>query len=188
MERTGRWDGGADDPETESAPSVDDGVDFGVDTDVDAEDPAGHEGYARSTVREQTERVKQRAKDKSSELKETAGQKAEELKEKAVRKTDEVTSRAGNRMETIARALRRAGDDMRNEGEPRIADMTDRAASGVERFGSYLAGQNPQEMMGDLERSARNHPAYFVAATFAVGLLIGRFLRSGDPNAFEGAR
>jgi hypothetical protein len=91
-------------------------------------------------------------------------------------------------VETIARALRRAGDDMRNQGEPRFADLTDRAATRVERFGSYLHGQQPHAMLGDLERSARNHPAYFVAGTFAMGLLIGRFLRSGEPAALEGAR
>jgi hypothetical protein len=175
---------------------MEDGTDDAVDIEVptgfhsgsDAEHARGQQGYARRPVREQAERAKQRAKDKTSELEETASRKAAELKERAVRKTDELTSRAGGRMDTIAHALRRAGDDMRNEGEPRIADLTDRAASRVERFGSYLARQNPHEMMEDLERSARDHPAYFVAGSFAVGLLIGRFLRSGEPSAFEGAR
>jgi ElaB/YqjD/DUF883 family membrane-anchored ribosome-binding protein len=185
MERTGRWEGGPNGPEGPT-PSVDDGIDTGVDWGVDTEHAVGYQGDARSSVREKTERVKQRAKEMSTELKETAGQKAEELKERAVHKTDELTSRAGGRMETIARALRRAGDDMRNEGEPQIADMTDRAASRIERFGSYLEGHDTHAMIGDLERSAKDHPAYFVAATFAVGLLIGRFLRSGEPSAFEG--
>ena len=188
MERTGRWEGEPIGPESGSAPSVHTGVDSGVDTGLGGEHTAGHMGDEGSSVREQTERAKQRAKEKGSELKETAGRKAEELKERAVRKTDELTSRAGGRMEMIARALRRAGDDMRNEGEPRVADMTDRAASRVERFGSYLSGKDPHGMMEDLERSAREHPAYFVAGSFAVGLLLGRFLRAGEPSAFEEAR
>jgi ElaB/YqjD/DUF883 family membrane-anchored ribosome-binding protein len=118
-------------------------------------------------------------------MKESAGQKAEELKEKAVRRTDELTSRMGGRIETLARALRRAGEDMRNDGESRFAEMSDRAASRVERFGSYLENKDPHAMMSDIERSAREHPAYFVAGTFAVGLLIGRFLRAGDPETDE---
>ena len=60
--------------------------------------------------------------------------------------------------------------------------MTGRAANRVERFGSYLEQRNPREMVTDIERSARSHPAYFVAGSFAVGLLLGRFLRSGDPG------
>jgi hypothetical protein len=148
----------------------------------------GHEGYARSSVREQTARVKQRAREKGSELEETASRKVDELKESAVRRTDELTTRMGGRVETLARALRRAGDGMREDGEPRFADMTDRAANRVERFGSYLEGQNPRAMMEDLERSARSHPAYFVAGSFAVGLLLGRFLRSSEPEPAEEAR
>lgn len=143
---------------------------------------AGHEGEEKSSIREQTTRAKQHTREKKDELEAAAGQKADELKEKAVRKTDELTSRVGGRVETLARALRRAGDDMRNEGESRFAEMTDRAASRVERFGSYLENQNPHEMMSDIERSAKSHPAYFVAGSFAVGLLLGRFLRSGEPE------
>jgi hypothetical protein len=165
-----RWEGRPDGQE--SAPSVD----------------VSHEGYARSPIREQTARAKQRAREKGSELEETAGRKVDELKESAVRRTDELTTRMGGRVETLARALRRAGDGMREEGEPRFAEMTDRAANGVERFGSYLEGQNPREMMEDIERSARSHPAYFVAGSFAVGMLIGRFLRSGEPETSEEAR
>jgi hypothetical protein len=157
----------------------------------DGQDPSvdvAHEGYARSTIREQTARAKQRARDKGAELEETAGRKVDELKESAVRRTDELTTRMGARIETLARALRRAGDGMREEGEPRFAEMTDQAANRVERFGSYLEGQNPREMMEDIERSARRHPAYFVAGSFAVGLLIARFLRSGEPEMVEEAR
>jgi hypothetical protein len=185
MEKADRWERGTGNA---PAPSVDDAVETGIDADVDAEHAPDREGHARSSVREQTEHAKQRAKEKGSELREAAGQKAEELKERAVRKTDEITSRTGGRMEMLARALRRAGDDIRNEGEPRMADMTNRAASRVERFGTYLTGQNPHEMMEDLERSAREHPAYFVAGSFAVGLLIGRFLRAGEPSVHEEAR
>ena len=165
-----RWDGQPDGQE--SAPSVD----------------VGHEGYARSSVREQTARAKQRAREKGAELEETAGRKVDELKESAVRRTDELTTRMGGRVETLARALRRAGDGLRDEGEPRFAEMTDQAANRVERLGSYLEGQNPREMMEDIERSARSHPAYFVAGSFAVGLLIGRFLRSSEPETSEEAR
>ena len=172
METERRWEDGSPDPQRESAPPVD----------------AGHEGYARSPVREQTARAKQRTKEKTAELKETAGHKAEELKQRAAQRTDEITTRMGGRIETVARALRRAGEDMRNEGEPRFADMTDRAASRVERFGSYLEDRNSRAMISDLEHSARSHPAYFVAGSFAVGLLLGRFLRSDEPEAtFEEA-
>jgi hypothetical protein len=74
---------------------------------------------------------------------------------------------------------------MREEGESRFAEMTDGAANRVERLGSYLESQDPRAMMEDLERSARSHPAYFVAGSFAVGLLLGRFLRAGEPESHE---
>lgn len=165
-----RWEGRADGQE--SAPSVD----------------VGHEGYVRSSIREQAARAKQRVRETGAGLEETAGRKVSELEESAVRRTGELTSRMGGRVESLARALRRAGVEMREEGEPRFAEMTDQAANRVERFGSYLERQDPREMMEDIERSARNHPAYFVAGSFAVGLLIGRFLRSGEPATIAEAR
>jgi hypothetical protein len=180
MTKDGKWEGDPGGPRRESAPPTE----------------TGHEGYARSSARHRTAGAKQRAREKGEEMKESAGQKAEELeetasqkadelKEGAVRRTDELTTRMGGRIGTLARALRRAGDDMRNDGESRFAEMSDRAAGRVERFGSYLEDKDPHSMMSDIERSAREHPAYFVAGTFAVGLLLGRFLRSGEPRTDE---
>lgn len=140
-------------------------------------------GFGRSAVREQGERVKQRARVKGSEAKETAQRKVEDLKQQAERRTDELASRAGERASVLARALRRAGEELRNEGEDRFAGLTEDAAAQVERFGSYLEGHRPNEMMADLERTARGNPALFVGGTFALGLLLGRFLRSEEPAA-----
>ena len=146
----------------------------------------GHPGYARSSVREQAARAKQRAMEKGTELKEnvkdTAERKAEEIKEGATRRTDEITSRIGSRIEILARAIRRAGEELRNEGEPRFAEVTDEAAVNVERLGLYLEGREPHGMMTDARRTARNHPAYFVGSTFLLGLLVGRFLKADEPE------
>ena len=143
----------------------------------------GRTSYARSAVREQTDRLKQRAREKGSEMKETAQRRAEELKHEAERRGDELTSRLGERASVFARALRRAGDELRSEGEPRIAEMTENAAEQVERMSGYLDGRQPNQMLGDLERMARQNPAFFIGGTFALGLLMGRVLRAGEPAA-----
>jgi gas vesicle protein len=157
---------------------------------------AGRAGYARSPVRDQPGRGKQQrpkegaagieetAERGASELRDTVERKKEELKQTATRRTDEMKSRFGDRVETVVRAIRRAGEELRNEGEPRIAELTDEAATQVERLRSYVDGRSTNEMFADVRRNARMHPAYFIGSTFALGLLLGRFLKA-NPEPSE---
>lgn len=140
-------------------------------------------GYARSSIREQTDRMKERAREAGREARETAGRKAEELKQRAAQATDELTSRVGTRVAALARALRRAGEELRGEGETRFAELMEQGARQMERIGSYLDGRQPNDMLADLEDMARRTPALFVGSTFALGVLAGRWLRADEPAA-----
>ncbi len=152
---------------------------------------AGHAGYARSPVREESGRARRRVQEggmeseapgQHRELRDTVERKKEELKESASRRTEEIKSRVGDRVECLVRAIRRAGEELRNDGEPRFAQVADDAAMQVERFRSYLEGRHTSEVLSDMRRSAQSHPAYFVGGTFALGVMIGRFLKA-EPNS-----
>jgi hypothetical protein len=153
--------------------------------DITSRVDTGQGVQARSAVREQTAHVKQLGMEKGTELKHAAERKADELKDAAMRRTDEITSSIGARMSMLARALNRACDELRDEGDSRLADMTGSTASYIERFGAYLDGRDTKGMISDVARSARSHPAFFVGGTFAMGLLIGRFLKADEPALGE---
>jgi hypothetical protein len=129
-------------------------------------------GYARAQARSRMDAMSGRVREK-----------ADELKGQASERVDEATTRMGGRIGGIARAIRRAGEELRGDGDERLASLTDELAGQVERMGSYLEEENPGRMLQDLERMAKGNPALFVGGTFAVGMLLGRFLRADEPDA-----
>jgi len=144
--------------------------------------PGDTANEARGRVEEELDEARASVKHQFDEAKDTAREKGEELKHEAKQRAEALTSRAGDRITAVAHALRRAGGELRTEGEERLASYTADAASQVERFGSYLEDEDPKHMLRDIERIARKNPAIFIGSTLALGVLAGRFLRSNEPE------
>lgn len=144
--------------------------------------PGDTEHKLRERARERTEEVRSAVREHVDDAKDTAREKGEQLRHRAEEKAEDMAARAGGRVAAVARALRKAGEELRDEGETRLATLTDDAAEQVDRFASYLENENPGRMLHDVERVARDNPAYFVGGTFALGMLAGRFLRSHRPD------
>jgi ElaB/YqjD/DUF883 family membrane-anchored ribosome-binding protein len=84
-------------------------------------------------------------------------------------------------LETVARAIREAGNNLR-EDRPEIASYADTAAQRVDGAAMYLREHDAREVIDNAQDFARRQPAVVVAGGLALGLLIGRFLRSGTPS------
>ena len=91
-----------------------------------------------------------------------------------------VMAKAGETLEQVARAIRDAGDGLRQE-RPEIAGITDTAAQRVEEVSTYLRQHDAREVIDATQEYARRQPVVVVAGALALGLLAGRFLRSGLP-------
>jgi hypothetical protein len=50
----------------------------------------------------------------------------------------------------------------------------------------YLEKENPDALMGDAERVARDHPVTFLGSSFAAGIAAGRFLRASRARSSGG--
>lgn len=88
-------------------------------------------------------------------------------------------------VEQLAQAVRHAGDELRQE-QPQIASIADTAAGQVDRFADYLEGHEPREMLDSLEDAARRQPAVVIGAGIAIGLVLGRLLRTTMPTNGSG--
>jgi ElaB/YqjD/DUF883 family membrane-anchored ribosome-binding protein len=88
-------------------------------------------------------------------------------------------SKAGESLEQVARAIRDAGSNLREE-RPEFATYADTAAQRVETAASYLREHDAREVIDTTQDYARRQPAVVAAGALAVGLLVGRFLRSGS--------
>jgi hypothetical protein len=101
-----------------------------------------------------------------------------DVKEEVKERTERWTHSAGQRGESLARALEAAARTLRDEGEGGMADLAQSAARQMDRMGGYLERGEPGAMVDDLEEVGRSNPAMFLGAAFAAGILGGRLLRA----------
>jgi hypothetical protein len=121
------------------------------------------------------EEAKQAASQAASEVKEVATRTTEKVREQASQRIGAQKERAVERIGGVAEALRTAGDSM-DEGP--LPDLAGRAADSIEGLAEYFKSRTVGELIGEVERFARREPAIFLGASFAVGLIGGRFLKS----------
>jgi hypothetical protein len=129
--------------------------------------------------------------DSAERLKDTAGdvvQRATDTAGQAVGTTVESgLDRAADFLDGFAGAVRRAGEEMREE-EPSAAGLVETAAGRMERASSFLRENDIQSIVGEVEDFARRQPVLFLGGALALGAFAARFLkaspaaRSGSPS------
>jgi hypothetical protein len=107
-----------------------------------------------------------------------AGEAGRTAEQQAARGMD----RAADSLQQVAEAVRQAGGGLR-EQQPQLASVADMAAEQVEKSSRYLRDHEPQEIVGGVESWARRQPALAIGGALALGLVVGRFLRSASPPA-----
>jgi ElaB/YqjD/DUF883 family membrane-anchored ribosome-binding protein len=80
----------------------------------------------------------------------------------------------------VADALRSSADSFRQSNSPSMASYLERAAHQVDEASQRLRGKDFDFLMGATEDYARRQPAVFLGASVAVGLALGRFLKSSS--------
>jgi beta-phosphoglucomutase-like phosphatase (HAD superfamily) len=131
---------------------------------------------------EQTPAMEQQNKGKVGEVAEQAQQKAKELasqaQEQAKSAAETRKEQAVEGLEGIAQAFRQTGQNLRTAEQGTVADYSEQVANQIERFSSFLSERNVDQLLGDAESYARSHPELFLGGAFALGLLVGRFIKS----------
>ena len=105
----------------------------------------------------------------------------ERVKSWAAARVDEKTTHLANKTEPLVRALNSAATRLDEDGATWLAGRSRRAANHLHHASAYLSHENAATMLADLSSGARAHPATFVWASFAAGLLLGRILRAPAP-------
>ena len=115
-------------------------------------------------------------------LADAAGGIAEQAGGIAERKASTTMTQIGDTLDQLARAVRDAGDGVRTD-QPQIAGIADVGAEQVERASQYLREHDAREVMEAAQDVARRQPAVVIGAGLALGVLVGRALKSaGAPG------
>jgi hypothetical protein len=102
----------------------------------------------------------------------------------ALSAVDEQKARTAAQIGGIAEAMRAAARSLERGQSPAAADYADSAARQIETFADAIRNRRWGELAADLEETARQRPALFVAGAVALGFLAGRFLSAaGGRNA-----
>jgi hypothetical protein len=96
------------------------------------------------------------------------------------------------RVTMVGEALRGAGEHLRSEHEA-VSRYLDRAGQGVADVAQYIGSADLSSVRGDVQRLAREKPAWFVGGALVAGLVLGRLVKASsgvlpESEAAEGGR
>lgn len=95
-------------------------------------------------------------------------------------RAEEMSSDMGQHAENVAEAVRTAGESLRGK-EDWLADAAESLARSLERLSASAREKGLDGIKRDVEQLARERPVVFMGTALAVGLALGRVLRSSPP-------
>jgi hypothetical protein len=137
-------------------------------------------GGAGEALRSAAEQVTEQAKEKAGELKRKAKETAHEVGDRARSVVDQQKHAAVGRVEGIAHALRTASDELRDQGQPMVAEYSRYAAEGLESMAQSLDRREIGDFVDGVEQFARERPIAFLGGAMVAGFALARFMKSSS--------
>ena len=138
--------------------------------------------------RGQQEGLASQATAKVEDAASTAQEKASELREQGSARLrdqfDQRSTQAGSQVRSLAKALRRSGNELGKEGNSSASQLTTRAADRIERVGSYLEQRSGDELMRDIETVARRRPWMLAGIGMVAGVAAARFTKASSEQRY----
>jgi len=91
-------------------------------------------------------------------------------------------TRVGQTLDGVSRAIDDAASGLR-DSQPEVANLVGTAAERVSEAATYLRDHNASEALDHVQQLARRQPALVVGGGLALGLVLGRLLRTGTAVA-----
>jgi hypothetical protein len=133
-----------------------------------------------------TEKLKEKTQEAAGEIKAKAQTVSSGATDRLRGEIDSRSTQAGDQTVSLAGAMRRAGDELRQEGKETPASLADQAAERIESLGEYLRRTNADSMLGDVEDFARRRPWSIAVGGFVIGLVASRLLKASSSRRYEG--
>ena len=122
--------------------------------------------------------AQQKVQEKAQEVR---GQVSSQVREQV----DTRSTQAGEQISSVADAMRRTGQSLREEGNEAPAKVTDAVAQRADRLGTYLRESDADAILRDVENLARRQPWLFAFGGLALGLVASRFLKASSGGRYR---
>jgi gas vesicle protein len=135
-------------------------------------------GSATATAKTEAEHLTERVKDKGTDLKRQAADVAHDAGQRARSAADQQKNAAAGQIEDVAHAVRTAAADLRDRGQPMVAEYSRHLAEGLESMAQSLSGRDVDDLVEGVEEFARERPAVFLGGAVVAGFALARFMKS----------
>jgi len=125
-----------------------------------------------------TEQVKDRVQDATAQAR-------GKVSEQVSQQVDTRSTQAGEQVSSAADAMRRTGEQLRQEGKEGPARLMDQVAERGERLGSYLTASDGDRILRDVESFARRQPWLFAGGSVVLGFFVSRFLKASSSRRYR---
>lgn len=128
----------------------------------------------------------------SGSIRETATRGAQNLIDRAeqqARSKITATQRdVGLTLSSVASTLMNSSSQLRDEQQNAAGEYVGKAAEQLDRLAHYIQTADPGEVADNIRNFARQRPAVFIGAAFALGVIGARFLKSSRRDVRYGDR
>jgi ElaB/YqjD/DUF883 family membrane-anchored ribosome-binding protein len=142
---------------------------------------------SESTIEQEStlEQVKERAGEGAQQVQEKAAEAKERTRERLSGQIDSRSTQAGEQMTRTAGALRQTAQQLREDRQAQPAQVLEVVAQRVEKLGKYLAANDGDRLLRDVERMARNQPWLIVGGGAVIGFVAARFMKASSTRRYE---
>jgi hypothetical protein len=109
-----------------------------------------------------------------------ANQVSEKVAQQAQSTFDDARSKVTQQLGAVSQAFKTAADKLEQQQQTGLSRRVQQYVRKAEDASNYLQDKSPRELKDDLDRFARQRPAWFLGGAFLAGVLGARFLKSSE--------
>jgi hypothetical protein len=118
-------------------------------------------------------------------IEQKANQAAQRAAEQAKLSYDNARAQVSEQVGAVARAVESAAQTLREHDQTGLSRKVQPYVQKIENASTYLKEKSPRELKEDVDRFARERPAWFLGVAFVLGLLAARFVKSSERGSVE---
>jgi vacuolar-type H+-ATPase subunit H len=118
-------------------------------------------------------------------IEQKANQATQRAAEQAKSSFDNARTQASEQVGAVARAVESAAETLRQKDQAGLSRKIEPLVQKIEQASTYLKDKSPRELKDDVDRFARERPAWFLGGAFLLGVLAARFLKSSERGSVE---
>src|SRR5690606_35092387 len=121
----------------------------------------------------------------AEDAKAKARQAAEQVKNQGKGQLDGYRETAADGIEKVAQSAKAAAAELESQNQDGLSHYVSDMAQSMVEFADGLRGKSVDQLLGDVNRLARNNPALFITGSVALGFGLTRFARASSQRSAD---